>query len=234
MTTHKKAIDLIISAFYDYTSSRCLLINNHPLNGVILASLALEKYLKAVLLLTTNDFKKIHFDKIDELKKQFGNTRYIELFNSEPQFIHILSTAYRYRYFDNITQRTCISFVTNQLLAELDYFVNNLEKDFIFSIDGNIIGTPYQRAERSNDIDVYNSNYILNKINKKEFVERESSFFSLIIDPINGAIETILKKGKFPYSGKMTVFFIEQIGEGLPVMNDIEEKIYEAIKQTQK
>jgi HEPN domain-containing protein len=121
MADYKKALDFITSAFDDYISGRFLLINNYPLNGVILGSMAIEKYLKAFLIILGRDYKKIHLDNIERLKSSFIGTTHFELFNYiDPRFLDLLSLGYNFRYYDNIKTRQTIGFAVNQVLAELD------------------------------------------------------------------------------------------------------------------
>ncbi len=157
---NKKAVDFVNSAFDDYISGRFLLINNYSLNGVILGSMAIEKYLKAFLLILGREYKKIHFDNIEKLKAAFKDTTHSEIFNYiDPRFLDILSLAYKFRYYDNIDTRQTIAFALNQVLAELDstiYMFEHLITDI--KINGVDVGTQYKRAVAANDNRVFDKN----------------------------------------------------------------------------
>ncbi len=167
MTNDKKAIDLITSAFDDYISGRFLLSNNYSINGVILSSLAIEKYLKAMLLILNGDFKKLHLDNIPKLIQAFDNTGYEVIFKYvDPRFLELLSLGYKFRYYDNIKDKQTIGFATNQVIAELDYFIAVLDQLVLLNIDGKPAVTQYRRAVNENDPRIYDNNFFLNKIDK--------------------------------------------------------------------
>ena len=213
MTNDKKALNYIQSAFEDYVSSRFLLINNYPLNGAILASLAIEKYLKAVLTILNIDItkNKFHFDRIDKIKPLFNNTPYGVIFNyPDPKFLEMLSLAYSFRYFDNIKKKETLNFSVNQFLAELDNFVGVFETLITISIDGKPNSSRYKRAIDDFDIRVYQYNFLLNGMTKKELCETESYFYGIQIDPVN-SVPILIEGTKIvtPYNGKMTIAVLD-------------------------
>ncbi len=201
MMNHKKVIDFITSAFDDYTAGRFLLINNYHLNGVILSSMAIEKYLKAFLLRTGRNNHRVHLDNLDKLREAFDGTEYLELFNYiDPSFLQLLSLGYRFRYYDNIKETQTFGFATNHVLAALDTTINIFE--YLISdieINGEKFKTIYKRAVDAKDIKVYDKNYILNKWDKKQFCEEECQVFGLHIDPDkSGPISLIGHRVKMP------------------------------------
>jgi len=210
MTNHKLASDLTISAFDDYTSGRFLLINGYPLNGVILGSLALEKHLKAIWIIATQSAKirPVHFDRLDELKALFAFAPYDVIFNfPDPRFLELLSLAYRFRYYDNIKEKKTIGICVNQVLAELDGFFHYL--DAWITTD-----TTFKQAMLKKDPRIFENNYFLNGLDKKEFCERECLFYGLHLDPVNAyPLITEGKKVITPYNGRLTQI---QINEAEP------------------
>jgi len=234
MTNDKRALNFIASAFFDYTASRFLLINNHPLNGIILASTAIEKYLKALSIIATGKYEKGHFDKFEKLLKVFVGTPLESMFNSaDPQFFDALSGGYQLRYFDNTYEIWKVSFVTKQVLAELDYFINEIEKWIVVS-DGVDNLTTYKMAVRNNDTRIYDNNYVLNNWDKKTFVETESNSFALFSDPANSVIELVGSKLCFPYSGRMTTFIIQIEGQDPIATTEFERRLIEAKLEGEK
>src|SRR5580704_13560665 len=92
------AINLTINAYDDYIASRFLLNNGYNMQGAILASTAIEKYLKAMLVCIGVDLNKIkvHLDKFEKLKSYFDNTEYADLFTNhfDRAFFEIVSKVY--------------------------------------------------------------------------------------------------------------------------------------------
>ena len=212
MANHKGAIDFITSAFDDYISARFLLINNYSLNGVILSSMAIEKYLKAFLIILGRDYKRIHLDNILKLKAAFEGTTHCELFNYiDPRYLDLLSLAYNFRYYDNIKTKQTIGFAINQVIAELDCVISIFE-NMIGDIDSNgqLTQTVYKRAVHKGDKRVLHKNYLYkNAGNKKEYCEEETEWFGLHIDPDrSGPILIQGTKIKTPYDNTLTLFSI--------------------------
>lgn len=208
MTSHKKALDLVTSAFDDYVSGRFLLINKYSINGVILSSMAIEKYLKAILLRLKGSFKGVHLNQIDKLKEAFANTKYDVIFKYvDPQLFEILSLGYEFRYYDNIEKTKTISFATHQLLAEIDLFVAVLDELFQVNVNNESSGTSYQRAVLNKDKKVFENNYLLNNIDKKVFCEQETYIFVLHINPEkSGPILIEAHNAVQPYTGRLTMY----------------------------
>lgn len=211
MALKRNPNDFIYSAFDDYLAARLLLLNKHSLNGVILASLAIEKYLKAMLASLNIDFKNLHLDRLDEIKQLLADTEYKVIFNYvDPRFLELLSLGYRFRYYDNIKVRKTIGFATHQVLAELDCFISVFEQLIILDINGKIVETPYQRAVSNEDPQVFDNNYVLNKLDRQTFYEQETYCFGLDIDPEKTG--TLLIQGehiKPTYNGQLTLINIQ-------------------------
>lgn len=104
MTDSEYVRGLLSIGHRDYIASRVLINNGNILQGAMLASTAVEKYLKAVLALI--GFRcSFHMDNVGQFKKMFQKSPYIMMFEVlDPAFIDLLSKAYRYRYLDDKTQ----------------------------------------------------------------------------------------------------------------------------------
>ena len=112
------ALGLIRTAYNDYIASRVLLNKNYTLQGVILASTAVEKYLKALILTHSGKIKPVHFDKFDEIKKAVEEIGYEVIINKmDPRFIEILTKVYPLRYYDNVKSPMSVGFFKNQFLG---------------------------------------------------------------------------------------------------------------------
>jgi HEPN domain-containing protein len=211
MAIKRNPQDLIISAFDDYVAARFLLLNKYSLNGVILASMCVEKYLKAMLAVLNVEFKNLHLDRIDEIRSLFANTEYNVIFHYiDPRFLDLLSLGYKFRYYDNVKEKTTIGFATHQVLGELDHFISVLEQLTVMLVNGKKVPTPYQRAVSNSDIRVFDSNYIVNKIDRQTYYEQETYCFGLHIDPErSGPLSIKGDRIKPPYNGQLTQITLE-------------------------
>jgi HEPN domain-containing protein len=228
MANHKGAIDFITSAFDDYISARFLLINNYPLNGVILSSMAIEKYLKAFLIILGRENKRLHFDNITKLKAAFDGSTHYEIFSYiDPRYLDLLSIAYNFRYYDNIRARQTMGFAINQVIAELDGVINMFENMVgDVNIDGTMTKTIYKRAVQDNDKRVLDKNYLYhNPVNKKAYCEEETEWFGLHVDPDrSGPILIQGSKIQTPYNGRLTLITVTYDDEVVDIEKHIKEQ----------
>lgn len=181
----KTARNLIMLAYDDYLCSRFLINNKFILHGVTSASTAIEKYFKAILMVKIGTVEKVHLNKINKLRAQFKIAEYDELFDYlDEVFLSILGKAYKFRYYDNIKEPDTIGFFVNQFLGELDHTVYKLEQLFIVKKqNGSDWQSPYKKAINKKDQRLFENNFILNRIDKKEFMEEETDGFALFFDP---------------------------------------------------
>ena len=203
------AVNLATLAYIDYIAARYLINNDFVWQGSILASTAIEKYLKVLLVIREVDISKIkyHLDNLAKLKTHFVNTDYIKLFNDyfDDYFLDILSKVYQFRYYD-IKIPTSVGFLTNQFLGELDYTVFIIEQLLEAKDKANsIVHTKYQREVDNKEKNLFHNNYVLNEVAKKEFMEQSSNGFVIYYNPLN--MDPILgqttEKITVPYKGKM-------------------------------
>jgi hypothetical protein len=192
MTDSEYTRGLLSLGYRDYIASRFLLNNDYILQGTVLASSAVEKYLKAGLALNGKRLNKYHLDNLGQFKSLYSQTPYHMMFDVlDPAFLDILGKAYRYRYYDEktITKPDTIGFLVNQFLGTLDFTILKLDSLFIITQekDGvtNSQDTQLKRAAKSGLPDLLLNNYVLNKIDKTEFMNRKSKAFGLHITPLN-------------------------------------------------
>ena len=171
-------------AFNDYKAGRFLFLNGYYMQALVLCSTALEKYLKAMLSFMGKR-KRVHLDKMEVLKNLFADTPYHFVPGKfDEGFFSILGKAYKYRYYDIVSQPESIGFLINQFLGELDYTVNFMEKAFIMTNEkGEQIDSEYQKALKEGEAAIVTNNYLVEKIPKKEFMNRISNAYALHINP---------------------------------------------------
>ncbi len=208
-------------AYRDYIASRVLINNDYVLQGATLASSAIEKYFKALLIAINGENKKVpkvHLDRLDNLKKQFENTEYYKLFEKfDDKFLNELSVVYQFRYYDNFSEPTSVGFLVNQFLGELDYMAfvfNNILKTF----DNAGMERPqgYWINVKEYNKDLFNNNFILNKVLKEEFMNRESSGFGFYINP-NTLMPIILTTQGKVRPGTDTTFTLKDGAKKMPI-----------------
>ena len=204
MKTNNLGINFLKTGFRDYKAARFLLNNDLLMQGVTLASSAVEKYFKAVLIIH-NLKRKVHLDNLKEIKKAFARINLDIIDELDESFLKILSDAYKLRYYDNLKDKLSFGFLSNQLLAELDYTINLIDSRLSMKNSQNEeILSPYRVAINDKDEKILLNNYILNKIDKKEFMERPSMSYMLNVEKNGFEIEIVgngLKVVK--YNGKM-------------------------------
>jgi len=187
-----------------------LINNDFIIQGVVLASSAIEKYLK-VILSVHGIYKKVHLDRLEDLKSLFIKTEYYVLFDKfDAVFLSILGKAYKYRYYDESTVKEAdtIGFIVHQFLGELDYTIFLINKLITFKDkDDKIISTAYLRDIESKNPNLFLNNYILNQIPKKEFMDRIGKAYGLHINPkfLGTEIEINGTGVQGEYNGKMWV-----------------------------
>ena len=214
MTDSEYAIGLLSLGYRDYIASRFLLNNNYVAQGTVLASSAVEKYLKAILALNGKRLTRHHLNNLGQFKKLFSQTIYNKIFDVlDPVFLDILSKAYKYRYYDEntLTKPDTIGFLINQFLGTLDFTIFKLDSLVIINQEqyGSIIrqDSVLIRTAKSGSPDLLLNNYILNNVDKTEFMNRKSKAFGLHITPFNFGEEFMIQGNDIvgSYEGQMWI-----------------------------
>lgn len=206
-----KGYTLIDLGYRDYIAARFLLNNHFIIQGLTLASTSVEKYLKALIVfnLKARERYNYHFDRFKELKNILSKVNEDITAEFDPFFIEILENAFRIRYYDKIEKPILMGFYINQFIGELDYTIDFLEKYIARQQNKGQFISAYNRAIKNNDSHLYDNNYILNKENKKDFMEKLDIGFSIYISIGSGVQnENIIKGGSYKntYDGRLSKF----------------------------
>lgn len=205
-------LGLLRTAYNDYIAARVLLNRNYTLQGVILASTAVEKYLKTVIAMHSGKVSYVHMDQFEVLKAEFMETEYGVLFEKvDPIFLDILVKGYRYRYYNNIKEPSTLGFFKNQFLGELDGMIELFERLFILKKvkDGKeeAILSPLKMDYNVNkNPDLSENNWVTTpEKDKKAFMENNCVGFAVYLQPDNiyEEIHVSSKPIFIPYEGKM-------------------------------
>jgi hypothetical protein len=174
-------------AFVDYVAARLLLLNEMPLQGLILASTCVEKYLKAVLA-TRGKMTKTHLDSQDFFgifrSEGLGVDEYVN-----ENFVRYLGRSYELRYIEATTGPLSIAVETRKLLAELDYTVSQFNQRIRMFRGGELQEVDYHVAVRTKDENVWRENYLLNDIDKGKFVTTPGLLWCAIVRPMDTMLE---------------------------------------------
>lgn len=211
MDAGTNAYSLIVLGYRDYIAARVLLNRNYIVQGLTLASTAVEKYIKVLLVANglTKSQINVHLDKLDKLKAALSSCYYDITQKIDDRFLSILGKVYSIRYYDDIKQPVTIGFFVNQFVGELDYVINLFETIVITGLrneHGNLISTPYHQAISDKDKDLFENNYILNGLSKKEHMEKEDTGFAIHVHPdtlAHGELTVTATKIKNEYDGRI-------------------------------
>ncbi len=202
---------LVDLGYRDYIAARLLLNNHLIIQGLTLASTSVEKYLKAIIVFNLQKKEKYHFhlDRFESLKKLLVKVNNDVTEEFDPVFLDILQNAFRIRYYDGIKKPIFMGFYINQLIGELDYTIDFMEKFIFNSQNGGKSMSEYFRAIKNNDSHLYENNFILRNENKKDFMEKSDIGFSIYVR-ISSIVqeEKIVKGGSTQnkYEGQISKF----------------------------
>lgn len=212
-------------AYKDYIAARVLLNRGYTLQGVIIASTAIEKYFKATLTLFSDKPANVHMDRFELIKKAIEDIGFGVLIEKiDPLFIEILGKAYRLRYYDNVTEPITIGFFKNQFIGELDGTIELFERLFtITNGDANeqILTPLKQDYNVSQNPDLSENNWVTTKEkNKKLFMETNCIGFAVYVHPDNvfEEIEVSSIAMNIPYNGSMMLIKLKDDGKGKNVI----------------
>ena len=197
--------------YRDYIAARVLLNNHLVVQGLTLASTAVEKYLKALIVFNLQEKERYHyhFDRFELLKNLLSKVKSDVTVEFDPVFLEILENAFKIRYYDKIEKPMFMGFYINQFIGELDYTVDYLERFIADTQNGGRSMSAYTTAVKSKEPHLYDNNFILSKENKKDFMEKPDIGFSIHIR-IGSVVqdEKIVKGGstKNKYEGQMARF----------------------------
>ncbi|WP_123634353.1 hypothetical protein [Marinobacter sp. R17] len=169
-------VNLSKLGFRDYVAARHLLLEGFLFQGLILSSTSVEKYVKANIGLNVGTISHLHLDKVSLLKNEAENAGLDFFSDLDDRYLELLSVAYRFRYYDDLEDFSCIGFFKWQAVGELDFTVDYIDK--VFS-EKSGVETLYAKAVEASDEVVLRDNYLLNGLNKKSYMERPSEPYFL-------------------------------------------------------
>lgn len=200
---------LLFTGYKDYSAARLLLNNVTIIQGLTLASSAVEKYIKAYLVAVGKKPRQVHLNNFKELKKQFGQTHLGILEKLDEGFLTLLGKAYDYRYWDYKTEIEYIGFPILQVLGELDFTINLFEStlETFDKESGQVIDNWYWQAYNEKQKILTENNYLFQDLSKDEFMAQSMCIYSLRINPQKPneqlVLELFLDDQQVNYDGKI-------------------------------
>jgi len=158
------------TAYNDYISARILFNKNKLIQACILSNYAIEKSIKALILASGKKVPKTHdLTKLLPFLKHDYEKLYSKICVS---FFMELSKIFKVRYRDEVEVGYNFVIIQSKYLAELDYTFSLFEPVLrIQNIDGDN-KTNYELAKENKEDDLWIRNYVLNGINKVDFVKK--------------------------------------------------------------
>jgi HEPN domain-containing protein len=202
---------LVDLGYRDYIAARFLLNNRYIVQGLTLASTAVEKYLKSLIAFNLKEKKRydVHLSNLAKLKRILNENNCDVTNNLDLIFLNILEQIYKIRYYDTLKKPISIGFYLNQFIGELDNTIYLLETSLNPEASSNSI-TPYKRALKNKDPHLLKNNFVLKKQDKKTFMEKPTTAFSIhvyVSSPHqieNTAVGKNIKPPK--YEGQLSTF----------------------------
>jgi len=166
--------------YNDYLAARHLLFNKFSFVGIIMVCTAIEKYFKAALAVKNQKAKQLHLDRLSEFFKILKKNGVKLEDKVDGSFMELLSNVYKLRYFDNVQQGKGVSygFFVNQIICEMDYIINLIEYSIeMKTSSGKDLKSNYKKDFEEGNLLVCDRNYLAEKIDKKEFMEKGSFIY---------------------------------------------------------
>jgi hypothetical protein len=169
-----KIADFLDVAYRDYLAARVLFTADLLVQGAVLASTAIEKYLKAVLAFRGNEshghLKKAHWNAALNLDPRLST-----VLNHD--FLLLLKKCYKLRYRDNLEMHFNLVIASREFLAELDHTALMLQEGFRLRQNGKAYLTRYHTDKKNRDPRLVWNNYLFkDQDNKQGFISAQPQF----------------------------------------------------------
>lgn len=184
-----QACDFLNLAFKDYLAARVLIVNRLLLQGAILASTSVEKYIKALIWLRGNRLEgHLKTAHLNSLKNKYPALA--QVLNHD--FLQLLNKAYNLRYLDEVKKNFNLVIADREFLAELDFTVAAIQKGLRVSRDGKPAKLEYDQAIQERDPRLLTSNFLFDNVEKQSFVSKEPQVvYEIRKCPVGGLREVI-------------------------------------------
>ena len=169
----QKTADFLDVAYKDYLAARVLLNADLLIQAAVLASTAMEKYIKAILAFRGNESRG-HLKSAHWRAALNFDARLSEVLN--PDFLQLLQKCYKLRYLDDIEVSFNLVIASREFLAELDHAALMLQESFRLQRGGQPHVTRYHNDKRDRDGRLVLNNYLFTHQDKQRFISEEPQF----------------------------------------------------------
>lgn len=150
-----------------------------------LAATSVEKYFKAIVTLKEKTKPKTgHLSAKLVRSVQNSVKRIFEVINKD--FIKYLRKCYELGYFDEMDQQSALVIRPRMVLSALDFTIAELEKTLTVTLNGFEIPYSYQSARDLKMPALWQHNYVLQGMNKLDFLKQQDFSFKIICDLTTG------------------------------------------------
>lgn len=163
----KQINEFLDVAYKDYVAARVLLLADLLPQGAVLASTAIEKYIKAILAFRGNvshgHLKAAQFNALKNFDPQLGQ-------QINAQFIDLLHKSYRLRYLDDLAPGFNLVIADREFLAELDWTAMTIHARFHQTVNGQTVESTLTRQMAAKDQRLLDLNHVAAGIAKQDFI----------------------------------------------------------------
>lgn len=196
----KRIVSFLRDSFNDYIAARVLFQNQLPQQAAILSSTAIDKCVKAMLVVQGNESR-------GHLKTAHRN--FLRNFNPKlssdlnDDFLVLNQKVYALRYSDDLPAGYNLVIASREFLAEMDFTIAAMFSCFSLSQGNRRHETPYEVAVAVPDHRLWVDNHVLDKIPVALFTYAEPQFvYEVRNDPRRGLMEvTYVANGPSKQSG---------------------------------
>lgn len=202
----KRINGLLFNAYQDYLSARVLFNSDMLMPACCLANQALEKQMKAVIEVPNGVRENSSHDTVALLNMLIRVKPEIK-HKLNKEYFKALNKIYLTRYYESLPDGFRCEILRNKFLAELDYSFSILYPLVeVVPLNGPKTKTMYERDIENRTSPLFNNNYILQNIEKTQFLKNKERAIQFVIygnSPIYalGDLSYSVDNGKFSYSG---------------------------------
>lgn len=166
--------------------AKTLEVGDLLLPACALAATSVEKYFKAVVTLKEKKEPQFRGHLTPKLVRSVENSvkGVSQVINKD--FINYLRKCYELRYFDKLGQQSALVISSRMTLSALDFTIAELEKTISVTLNGFGIPYSYQSARDLKMPALWQHNYVLQGMNKTDFLKQRDFAFDITRDLTTG------------------------------------------------
>ena len=202
----KQVVGLKTTSYREYLAARHLLNDGFLHQAAFFINSCIEKQIKA-LLIALNIPVQIKHDTF-KLYNLLQQHKPIITDRLNPDFFRMISKIYKSRYYEDLGTGYNFVIIKNKYLAELDYTFSILEPTIRYQLerDRKVHPTKYEMDKEKKYLVLYRNNYLLNNIEKTDFLNQPDMVYEFRIAPNHEIFEVTYN---IPFNKEHNVFLYE-------------------------